>query len=114
MATALAASFYLLIALTDAVFAVLSADDRLLNASTAGLWTLGAVFLLWQGVLTSLRWVCFLIRFRNLHDGQAKPVSLDPGYRVRLMSLVGGIRPVPVVAQAMNVNRRDGPRRRPG
>lgn len=42
-------SFYLLIALTDAAFAVLSADDRLLHASTAGLWMLGAVFLLWQG-----------------------------------------------------------------
>jgi hypothetical protein len=42
-------SFYLLIALTDAAFAVLSADDRLFHASTAGLWALGAVFLLWQG-----------------------------------------------------------------
>ncbi len=41
--------FYLLIALTHAAFAVLSADDRLLHASTSGLWTLGAVFLLWQG-----------------------------------------------------------------
>jgi hypothetical protein len=43
------ASFYLLIALTDGAFAVLSADDRLLNASTAGLFALGAVFLLRQG-----------------------------------------------------------------
>jgi hypothetical protein len=43
------ASFYLLIALTDVVFAVLSADDRLLHASTAGLWMLGAVFVLRQG-----------------------------------------------------------------
>jgi hypothetical protein len=42
-------SLYLLIALTDAAFAVLSAGDRLLHASTAGLWALGAVFLLWQG-----------------------------------------------------------------
>jgi hypothetical protein len=46
--------FYLLIALTDAAFAVLSADDRLLHASTAALWTLGAVFLLWQGSSRSL------------------------------------------------------------
>lgn len=44
-----AVSLYLLLALTDAAFAVLSAHDRLLHASTAGLWTLGAVFLLWQG-----------------------------------------------------------------
>jgi hypothetical protein len=42
-------SLYLLTALTDAVFAVLSADNRLLHASTAGLFALGAVFLLWQG-----------------------------------------------------------------
>jgi hypothetical protein len=42
-------SFYLVIALTDAALAVLSADERLLHASTAGLWTLGAVILLWQG-----------------------------------------------------------------
>jgi hypothetical protein len=42
-------SFYLLIALTDAAFAVLSADDRLRHASTAGLSALVAVFLLWQG-----------------------------------------------------------------
>jgi hypothetical protein len=43
------ASFYLLIALTDATSAVLSADSRLLHASTAGLWALGAVFILRQG-----------------------------------------------------------------
>jgi hypothetical protein len=42
-------SFYLLIALPDAALAVLLADDRLHHASIAGLWTLGAVFLLWQG-----------------------------------------------------------------
>jgi hypothetical protein len=36
-------------ALTDAAAAVFSANDRLLHASTAGLWMLGAVFLLWQG-----------------------------------------------------------------
>jgi hypothetical protein len=39
-------SFYLLIALTNAVLAVLSADDRLLHTSAAGLWMLGAVLLL--------------------------------------------------------------------
>lgn len=43
------ASFYLLLALTNAAFAVLSADDRLFKASTACLWTLTAAFLLWQG-----------------------------------------------------------------
>jgi hypothetical protein len=43
------ALFYLLIALTDAASAVLSADNRLLHAGTAGLWALGAAFLLWQG-----------------------------------------------------------------
>lgn len=42
-------SFYLLIALIYAAFAVLSADDRLRHASTAGLFALVAVFLLWQG-----------------------------------------------------------------
>jgi len=42
-------SFYLLMALTYAAFAVLSADDRLHDAGTAGLLALGAVFLLWQG-----------------------------------------------------------------
>jgi hypothetical protein len=42
-------SFYLLMALTDATFAVLSADDRLRHASAAGLFALGAAFLLWQG-----------------------------------------------------------------
>jgi hypothetical protein len=42
-------SFYLLMALTDATFAVLWADDRLRHASTAGLFALGAMFLLWQG-----------------------------------------------------------------
>jgi hypothetical protein len=42
-------SFYLLIALTYGAFAVLSADDRLLHASTAGVWMLGAVFHLWKG-----------------------------------------------------------------
>ncbi len=42
-------AFYLLIALTDVAAAVFSANDRLLHESTAGLWTLGAVFLLWQG-----------------------------------------------------------------
>lgn len=42
-------AFYLLIALTDAAAAVFSANDRLLHASTAGLWTLGAVIVLWQG-----------------------------------------------------------------
>lgn len=41
--------FYLLFSLTYAAFAVFSADDRLRDASMAGLWTLGAVFLLWQG-----------------------------------------------------------------
>jgi hypothetical protein len=45
------ASFYLLIALFDAAFAVSSADDRLLRASTAGLFALAAVFHLWQGSL---------------------------------------------------------------
>jgi len=45
------ASFYLLLALTDVASAVLSTDSRsrLLHASTAGLWALGAVFLLRQG-----------------------------------------------------------------
>lgn len=43
------ASFYLLIALTEAAFAVLSADSRLLHASTAGLFALSAVLLLRQG-----------------------------------------------------------------
>jgi hypothetical protein len=43
------ALLYLLMALTDAASAVLSADDRLVHASTAGLFALGAVFLLWQG-----------------------------------------------------------------
>jgi hypothetical protein len=42
-------SFYLLIALTNAVFVALSANDRLIHAGTAGMWTLGAVFLLWKG-----------------------------------------------------------------
>jgi hypothetical protein len=42
-------SFYLLIALTYATFAVLSADSRLHDAGIAGLFALGAVFLLWQG-----------------------------------------------------------------
>ena len=42
-------SFYLLMALTYAAFAVLSADDRLHHAGMAGLFALGAVFLLWQG-----------------------------------------------------------------
>jgi hypothetical protein len=42
-------SLYLLMALTDAAFAVLSADNRLLHASTAGLFALSAVFLLRQG-----------------------------------------------------------------
>lgn len=42
-------SFYLLIALTDAAAAVLSAGGRLLHASTAGLWALGAVVLWRQG-----------------------------------------------------------------
>jgi hypothetical protein len=42
-------SFYLLMALTYAAFAVLSADDRLLDASTAALFALGAAFLLRQG-----------------------------------------------------------------
>ena len=42
-------SFYLLIALTYAAFAVLSAESRLHDASIAGLSALGAVFLLWQG-----------------------------------------------------------------
>jgi peptidoglycan/LPS O-acetylase OafA/YrhL len=42
-------SFYLLIALADAALAVLSADNRLLHASTAGLFALGVVFLLSQG-----------------------------------------------------------------
>lgn len=42
-------SFYLLIALTYAAFAVLSADSRLQDASIAGLFGLGAVFHLWQG-----------------------------------------------------------------
>ena len=41
-------SFYLLIALTYGAFAVLSADDRLHDASIAGLFALGAVFHLWQ------------------------------------------------------------------
>ncbi len=41
-------SFYLLIALADAAFAVLSADDRLRHAITAGLFALVAMFLLWQ------------------------------------------------------------------
>jgi hypothetical protein len=44
-----AVSLYLLIALIDTALALLSADDRLLHASTAGLFALGAVFLLWQG-----------------------------------------------------------------
>jgi len=42
-------SFYVLMALTYAAFAVLSADDRLHDAGMAGLLALGAVFLLWQG-----------------------------------------------------------------
>lgn len=42
-------SFYLLMALTYAAFAVPSADDRLHDAGFAGLFALGAVFLLWQG-----------------------------------------------------------------
>jgi hypothetical protein len=42
-------SFYLLMALTYAAFAVLSADDRLHDASMAGLFALVVVFLLWQG-----------------------------------------------------------------
>jgi hypothetical protein len=42
-------AFYVLIAFTDTAFAVLSADNRLLHASTAGLFALGAVFLLRQG-----------------------------------------------------------------
>ena len=42
-------SLYLLIALTYAAFAVLSADSQLLHASTAGLWALGAVLLLRRG-----------------------------------------------------------------
>lgn len=42
-------SFYLLIALIYAAFAVLSADSRLHDASIAGLFALGAVFHLWQG-----------------------------------------------------------------
>lgn len=42
-------SFYLLIALTYATFAVLSADSRLHDGGIAGLFALGAVFLLWQG-----------------------------------------------------------------
>jgi|ERR1041384_458592 hypothetical protein len=42
-------SFYLLIALTYAVFAVLSADSRVHDASIAGLFALGAVLQLWQG-----------------------------------------------------------------
>lgn len=41
-----AVSLYLLIALTDGVFAVLSAENRLLHAITAGLFALGVVFLL--------------------------------------------------------------------
>jgi len=41
-------SFYLLIALTYAAFAVLSADDRLHDASIAGLFALGALFHLWK------------------------------------------------------------------
>jgi hypothetical protein len=41
-------SLYLLSALTYGVFAVLSADDRLHDASIAGLFALGAVFHLWQ------------------------------------------------------------------
>jgi hypothetical protein len=42
-------SFYLLMALGYGAFAVLSADDRLHDAGFAGLFALGAVFLLWQG-----------------------------------------------------------------
>lgn len=42
-------SFYLLMALTYAVLAVLSEDSRLLDASLAGLFALGAVVHLWQG-----------------------------------------------------------------
>jgi hypothetical protein len=42
-------AFYLLIALTHAAFAVLSADDRLSDAITTGLFALAAVFLLRQG-----------------------------------------------------------------
>jgi len=42
-------SFYLLMALTYTAFAVLSGDDRLHDASMAGLFALVAVFLLWQG-----------------------------------------------------------------
>lgn len=42
-------SFYLLIALTYAAFAVLSADSRLHDAIIASLFALGAAFHLWQG-----------------------------------------------------------------
>lgn len=42
-------SFYLLMALTYVAFAFLSADSRLHDASMAGLFALGAVFLLWRG-----------------------------------------------------------------
>ena len=42
------ASFYLLFALAEAVFTVLSTDSRLLHASTAGAFALGALFLLRQ------------------------------------------------------------------
>lgn len=42
-------SLYLLMALTEAAFAVLSENNRLLHASTAGLFALGAVFHLRQG-----------------------------------------------------------------
>ena len=40
---------YLLIALFNAASAALSADDRLLDASSAGAWALLASFLVWQG-----------------------------------------------------------------
>lgn len=43
------ASLYLLMALTDATFAVLSADSRPLHAVTAGTFALGAVLVLRQG-----------------------------------------------------------------
>jgi hypothetical protein len=42
-------SFFLLMAFTYAVLAVLSADSRVYDASLAGLFALGAVFHLWQG-----------------------------------------------------------------
>jgi hypothetical protein len=40
--------FYLLLALFYAALAVLSANDRLLHAVSAGLWVFGAGFLIWQ------------------------------------------------------------------